>query len=104
CWITEIDDLDRCCAISQDALAGALCRTVQIDGDVYRRIVQQLGDALVGLGCDIMEAIKRADDARTYLAGVVRAQRYPDDLKARTVVTLEQLGNRRCDRVLPKVR
>ena len=104
CGIAEIDGLDRCRAISEESLPGTLRRAVQIDGNVDLAVVQQLGDALVGVGRDVVELIERVDDARAYVAAVIARERDADDLEPRAVVTLEQLGDRQGNRMLAKIR
>ena len=56
--ITEIDDLDRRRAVWPQRRARPLRRAVQVDSDVDLKIVQQLGNLLVGMRYHLVMAIE----------------------------------------------
>jgi hypothetical protein len=76
----------------------------QIDGDINAEPEQKLGHFSVAAQCDVVELIKRPDQAAARLACVVDAVGHAQYLKPGPIVQPEQLGRKPSRRMVSEIR
>src|SRR5215510_2348668 len=100
---TDVGRLDRCWTESENVWSRALGISAEINENVHIELMQELGNLVVSLSGNVQEAIKGTGHACTDLAAVISPDGNAKDIKAISIVQLEQLDRQHADRMVAEV-